>query len=127
MPNLDITTFDVFSPNAIISLDPEFQSELVYPPRRWNVTPRGWIAGFIPALTFSMFFSTASVFTDPRRAFLVDSSTILVTQRPARRRISLAEARRRALQAVCLCEQRRSEFADLEGRAFEALYGWESR
>lgn len=123
----DTTTFDVSSSSAVISLDPEYRGELVYPSHRRDVTPWGWFPGFVPAVAFSIFFSTASVFADPRTAFFIDSSTILGPQRPVRQRISLAEARRRALHAVWLCEQRRLEFAQLEGREFEALYGWEPR
>jgi len=127
MRRLENATFDVSSPSAVISLDPEYRGEFVSIPHVRDIMRGRWFAGLVPTVALSIFFSTASLFSDPRMMFSIDSSTVLGPQRPARRRISLAEARRRALQMVLLCENRRLNFAELEGREFEALYGWESR
>lgn len=75
-----------------------------------------------PAFALSIFLSTASVFTDPRIIYPHDSSVTLARQRPARRPISLAEARLRALNTLWLAEHRRAKFAELEAVQVSAIY-----
>lgn len=77
-----------------------------------------------PAFALSIFLSTASVLNDPRIIYPGDSSVTLGQQKPTRRRISLAEARRMALDTLWLAEHRRDQFAELEAVQFSALYEW---
>jgi hypothetical protein len=75
----------------------------------------------------SISLSTASVLADRRLFHLIDSSTMLAWHRQGRRRISLAEARQRALRVLWACELRRSSFAEIESKEFQSLFGWDSK
>lgn len=124
MPDLDPSVFNVSSAGTKISLDSQYQDEPVY--RTQRVLGPTYRRGLFPAAMVSIFLSTASVLTDPRVLCQIDSSSIITRQRYGRRRISLAEARQRALRTLWLCERRRTDFAEEEARKFQVLYGWES-
>ena len=128
MPERDTATLDISRPAAVITLE---RGGAVYPatgPQWYKREYAGRLyPRFISAIAASLFFSTASVLNDPRTFFYVDSSVVLGAQRPARRKVSLWEARQLALQAFWSSERRRAEFAELEGREFEQLYRWEVR
>lgn len=88
----------------------------------------GWLR-FVPippAMALSVFLSTASVLADPRTIFATDSSVLLESLRRGRqgRRVSLAEAREIALDAVRRARARSRAAAELEGADFRALFGW---
>lgn len=124
-PSIDTSAFNASSEGTILSLDSEYPGEPVYRARRRAVPKH--LRGFFPAAMFSVFVSTASVLTDSRMFLGDDSSTTLTWYHRARKRISLAEARQRAMRALLFNEQRRADFAEREGREFSVLYGWESR
>ena len=124
MISSDTAAFTTTSEDAIISLDSEWRTDFALPLGRARKTPLRVFRGLVPAALLSMFASTASVRADSQNIFSADSSIMLTRYLLARRRISQAEARQRALRALWLSEERRSSFAELEAREFEALYGW---
>ena len=77
-----------------------------------------------PALALSLFVSTASVLTDSWKILQSEPSVAFGSQRPSRQRISLAEARRIALQHVCRDAARAKRAAEIEGIHFTDLFGW---
>lgn len=86
-------------------------------------TPR---SGVFTTAALSIFLSTASLFADPRTVFLVDPAATFSRRRSTRRRISFAEAREIALDAI---ERERTRFADAaerEGLYFTNLFAWKS-
>lgn len=95
------------------------ESSLSLVPSRWR------FRHMLPSVALSIFISTASVFNDPWLGTFPRESSAVFGLRPARRRISLAEARRIALSTMTAADQRRVEFAQLEGEQFLALYDWE--
>ncbi len=79
-------------------------------------------------LTLSMLFSVSAPGVG-RRDFLLnqESSVILSRQRPTRRRVTLAQARQFALQALYVAEAARARFAELDAAYFSNLYEWSER
>ena len=88
----------------------------------WVPRP-GLRRGIFPTIALSFFLSTASVLNDPRTVFAADSSVLLASMRRTRR-ISLAEARRIALDTVCRAEERARIAAEREAADFMTLFGW---
>lgn len=83
--------------------------------------------GVWPAMALSLVVSGASVVSDPRPIVIEDSSVVLGYQRPARRRVSLPEARQIALLALRRAEERWERFSDREAAVFMSFYSeaWE--
>lgn len=85
-----------------------------------------WARPSIMGLRLAWAVSTLTAIGEPVPIAVFDSSVVLVSQRSARRRVSLKEARENALLVLRLAEQRRLEFAEMEGKYLESLYGMNS-
>jgi hypothetical protein len=97
----------------------------VSPQQRISAIPASWKRLSQAAFLF-VAAATSPCFPLPPRSrfgFSPDpTSTVLVfTALPARRRITLAEARRRALAAMDLAEERRHRLRDEEARRWQLL------
>lgn len=104
----------------ILSTASSTGSEPAVPLRGWQIQKK--YLGVLPAMALSLFFSGASVLFDPRGIFVRDASVVFTYQRPARRRITLADARQIALWTLHRAEERWDEFARREASQFAALY-----
>jgi len=89
-----------------------------------SVVARRRYPSIFPAFALSLFVSTASAFSDPWRFFQSDPSVVLGLQHPRRQRISLAEARRIALQSVLRDVARARRAAEIESTYFTEWFGW---
>jgi hypothetical protein len=86
------------------------------------------LSGIVPLLTLSVLFSASAPGTVRLAALLSqDSSVVFSRQRPTRRRVTLAQARQFALQALHIAEAARVRFAEIEGAYFTDLYEWSGR
>jgi hypothetical protein len=83
---------------------------------------RSW--RIVPHIAFVLFASTGTVVgnAEPPQPML-ETSVVLVAQRPQHRRVSIREARLIALEAVHRANQRRQAFAERESLEFAALFG----
>ena len=92
-------------------------SDIIELPRKRATWPRysTAFAHIIPLLTLSMLFSASAPGAARLNTLLSqESSVILGRQRPTRRRVTLAQARQFALEALHIAEAARSRFAEME-------------
>lgn len=78
--------------------------------------------GLWPALALSLVTSGATVPNEPSVVFVGESSVVFGHQRPARRRVTLHEARQIALMTLRRAEERWEKCSDREAAVFMSLY-----